>query len=341
MVTPIFLRKIHGHKIALFLYETVVTHRVKNVLLILLFLTAKVGYCQNPFGIYVGIDGRVKFWESETNLNGHLEDTVIVKCGSETSFEDLRNLRQIDLTLIEAPREIATMQSDSDPSKINDTLRSVLRAHLGDTNFFDWNHILTPVVIDSQYENNPFENKYSDIARGAGLTDSVLLYVKSRLEKHLYQHYGTNETYEASNELYREFSEYDSIVDKVAIYDYLVDRVVFYDYNNLGQLTRVLSYYWNSGVEVDFIQYDKNGNIVYFARESLGTIRKELYFTYNTEMRVIEIMERYSSTSSSNIAPHAYPDIRKVKFSYNQGVVNSKSTLLSNGNWLTCYYEIK
>ncbi len=36
----------------------------------------KLGHSQNPLGIYIDIDGTLKFWEYEANLNGNLEDTV-------------------------------------------------------------------------------------------------------------------------------------------------------------------------------------------------------------------------------------------------------------------------
>lgn len=306
-----------------------------------MIFTIKLGHSQNPLGIYIDIDGTLKFWEYEANLNGNLEDTVIVTCGSETYMDDLRNIKQIDLTLIETKRDSESTETNLDPSKINDATLSIWGSHLGDTNFFNWKSNLTPALIDSSYETNTLERKYSDLAIGDGLTDSVLQNVKSRLKKYVNQFYGTRVPYEASNKLHQELSDYDSIVDKVAQYDYLVDRVVFYDYNNQNQLIRVTSYHWNSGVEVDFITYDKTGNMIYFARESIGSIRNELFFTYDPKKRVVEVMKRYSSCGPLNITPHAHPDIRIIKFTYDRGVVSSISRLLDDGNWLTCYYEIK
>jgi hypothetical protein len=41
-------------------------------------------------------------------------------------------------------------------------------------------------------------------------------------------------------------------------------------------------------------------------------------------------------------AQYAYPEIQKMKFSYNSaGILNAQSQLQNDGSWLTTYYEIK
>ena len=67
-----------------------------------MFCTLISGTAQvNPLGIYIDTDGKAKFWESEANLNGNLDDTVFVTCGAKTHLEDLRNLKLINLTFLE------------------------------------------------------------------------------------------------------------------------------------------------------------------------------------------------------------------------------------------------
>lgn len=302
----------------------------------------------NPLGLYVDIDGKVKFWRSEANRNGNVDDTVYISFNGQTLLDDLRNLKYDYLTIVEAPRSIYTTPSNLDPSRINDTS---LYSNLNET--FNGNISPTLIIFDSKSSNTCVvpetlpviqnQNFFYDDIRGDGLNDTVITKVKTILIEYVNRYSKNWVAYDERNDLYMRLSHYDTVVEKIAIYDYLVDLFITYDYDTNGHLSRVISYHWNSGVELDSLKYDEKGKLIYFLRESIGDIRNEYYFDYNEYGQVTNVSSHYSTVGPNIEAIHyANPYIEKMKFTYNNaGRMNSKSILQKEGNWLTHYFEIK
>jgi hypothetical protein len=303
----------------------------------------------NPLGLYVDIDGKVKFWENEENRNGNVDDTVYISFNSDRHLDDLRNLKYNYLTLIEAPSSDWITLSNLDPSRINDTSRSI--AHDSkfsvDTYTFGENHFCYSYLTNQSFfikidtsSNDSRKHLFSDESRGTGLTDSVLILVKSKLNDYINRNCGNLYSDEELEQLHKEISTYNTIIDGVAIFDYIVDLIVTYDYDKKDRLTRVLGYHWSRPVEVDSLKYDKAGNLSYYSREQIGSGgRREYFFKYDKSGRVTNVKERYCSAVSKNSIDISYSN--DIKFTYNKiGKMNSKA-VLQEGKWLSYYFEIK
>lgn len=298
----------------------------------------------NPLGLYVDIDGKVKFWRSEANFNGNVDDTVYITCNAETQLYDLRNLRLNYLTILEAPKSNWTMPSNLDPSRINDTSGyCVVNKNTNpyfsiQPSFFD-SISLSTSVVEIKMPANQNHEFFSDYIRGDGLNDSIIGLVKSKLNLLIERFYGKLLPDEQLNHLRSEISYHDTVIEKIAIYDFLVDMIVTYEYDGNGRLSKVIGYHWNLGVEVDSLKYDNSGNLIYYSREQLGTNRNEYFFSYDKHGRVVKLIENYSSPATKNSIDISYS--HQVKFTYDSfGIMFSKA-LLQEENWLTYYFEIK
>ncbi|MBX7153471.1 MAG: hypothetical protein K1X91_00825 [Bacteriodetes bacterium] len=304
----------------------------------------------NQLGLYVDINGKVKFWESKPNRNGNIDDTVYITYKGVTHKDDLRNLKYDYLTLLEAPDVGWSDPSNADPSRINDTSRyESLKSPVAFTSFSNGNNTTTvyyavqqdfSLKMDTSFKNKSKNKRlFSDEIRGVGLTDSVLSLVKSKLKDYIHRNYGKPWSDENIERLHHELSSYDTVIDGIAKFDYLVDFINTYEYDNNNRLTRVVGYHWSQPVEVDSIKYDKAGNLIYFSREQLGMRRSEYIFRYNKFGRVINATECYKYAVSENANEITY--YKKMKFTYNNtGIMNSKADLLE-GNWNTYFIEIK
>lgn len=303
---------------------------------------SKIGAQINPLGLYVDIDGKVKFWKSEANFNGNVDDTVFITLDNTIQLYDLRNLRLNYLTILEAPRSNWTSPSNLDPSKINDT---TIEVPSNTMNFFVSN---TPVFFDSiqiistainQKKDCHNQEFFLDDIRGDGLTDSIIGVVQRKLEQFVHRYSDKSIPDKELEQLRNDISTYDTIVNKIAIYDYLVDKMVVYRYNENGCLSMVLGYHWSLGLEVDRAKYDKYGRINYYAREYVGMNTNEYFFKYDKFGRVKYMVEKYKSPSTDHSIEISYSI--KVKLTYdNLGMLNSKSEL-QDGKWLTYFFEIK
>jgi hypothetical protein len=315
------------------------------LLLIISFLDITSVVAQvNPTGLYVDIDGKIKFWRSEANFNGNLDDTVYIIHKGETQLYDLRNLKFNYLTILEAPRSNWTAPSNLDPSRVNDTsdyriqYNSINPTFLNPLISFDSISLNTYVVEETipAFQHQEF---FSDDVRGVGLNDSILHLVTNKLNDLIDRFYGKTLPYEQINQLRHEISYHDTVIEKNAIYDYLVDMIVTYEYDGNGRLRNVLGYHWNLGIEVDSLKYDKSGNLIYFSREQLGTNRNEYVFSYDTFGRLTNYTENYATPVSENSIDISFS--KQVSFTYNNdGIMNSKSEL-HEGNWITYDFEIK
>jgi hypothetical protein len=177
---------------------------------------------------------------------------------------------------------------------------------------------------------------FTDESRGAGLTDSILRLVKSKLSDYVSNRPWSDEKLE---KLRNEISGYDTIIDGIAQFDYIVDLFITYDYDKKDKLTRVLGYHWSQPMEMDSLKYDKKGNLIYFSREQLGINKSEYSFKYDKSGRVISVDTRYFSPGSEN--SNEVTRTNNIKFTYNKvGKVNSKS-VLDDGILLTYYFDIK
>lgn len=313
-----------------------------------IFLIAYNSIAQNPLGIYLDIDGKVKFWESEANRNGNLDDTVYVTFSGEKQLMDLRNLKYDHLTFLEAPRGFATSSCNLDPSRVNDTTRSYdSENQINSTNFiFDINQalfILEYTKLDDTSKISSEQNQFLDDIRGDGLNDSTIKEVKEILLEYINRYTGKWEPYEAREELQSKLSTPDTVIEQKAVYDYLVDLFVAYNYDKMNRLTKVIGYHCSLGVEVDSLNYDLTGKLIYFSRDKIGSIRNEFFFEYNDYNQVSNVIYIYSTVGTNRDTPqYTNPQIQKMKFTYNpEGIMNSQSQLQKDGNWLTTYYEIK
>jgi hypothetical protein len=298
----------------------------------------------NPLGIYVDIDGKVKFWRSEANFNGNLDDTVYLTLDGETQLYDLRNLKFNYLTILQAPRSNWTAPSNLDPSRITNTSDNSIPQNT--TNLYFSNPLisfdsisLNTNIIEETIPSIQTQEFFSDDIRGVGLNDSILHLVNDKLNNLIDRFYGKLLPYEQINQLRNEISYHDTVIEKNAIYDYLVDMIVTYEYDGIGRLRKVLGYHWNLGIEVDSLKYDKSGNLIYYSREQLGTNRNEYFFNYDKFGRLTNFTENYTTPVSENSIDISYS--RQVTFTYSSvGIMNAKAEL-HEGNWLTYYFEIK
>jgi hypothetical protein len=302
----------------------------------------------NPLGLFVDIDGKVKFWENEANENGSIDDTVYISFNGETLLYDLRNLKYNYLTLIEAPSSDWITPSNLDPSRINDTSQSTSydsKFSMGTYTFGEdhfsyhyFNDQSLQLIIDT-LSNDSRKHLFSDESRGAGLTDSVLTLVKSKLNNFVNRNYGKSCSDEELEQLQKEISSYDTVIDYVANFDYIVDLIITYDYDKKNRLTKVLGYHWNHSVEVDSLEYDNAGNLSYFSREQIGSGRREYFFKYDKSGRVTIVKERYRSEVPKNSINIAYTN--DIKFKYNKAGTMISKAVLQDGKWLSYYFEIK
>lgn len=324
------------------------THSMKTILAILILFTATNSFAQiNPLGIYIDIDGKIKFWESEANPNGNVDNPVYIRCGVDTSFYDLRNLKYDHLTFLDAPRGSSTFPSNIDPSRVNETMPL--------EGFTEHQPYSTMFIVDTiaLIYKLPDSTKLADLdlvktqkmrfrdeVRGDGLTDSIVETLKTKLTGYIKHYYGKHEPFEAREELHTEISHYDTVINKQAVYDYLVDKLVFYKYRN-DKLTSIMGYHWNLGVEFDSLRYDEFGNLIYFSRESIGSLRDEFYFEYNQNGQVI-LAKSFLSGSIGESKNDLITDyiIETLRFTYStSGILNSKSVLQKSGKWHTCYFQ--
>mgnify|MGYP000005816453 CR=1 FL=1 len=92
---------------------------------------------------------------------------------------------------------------------------------------------------------------------------------------------------------------------------------------------------------MNYLKYDNQENIIYFSKEEIGFARDELILKYNSNMRVTNVIHSFSYSESLNKESLVYPDIKNIKFRYNElGIINSKSILQEDKSWLTYKYEI-
>lgn len=323
---------------------------MKNLILILiisLFATADTVAQVIPLGVYVDIDGKIKFWNTEANRNGHLNDTVLVTYNGGAATVDLRNLKYDYLTLREAPRTIWTLPSNQDPSKLYDTTDPTISADM------DYLHLGKPTPelfsLAASTTLQPETLSYSareyfwDDIRGCGLNDSVLRSVKNTLAEYVDHYRDKYLTADDRNNLQAKLSLPDSIVDIIAFYDYLVDLYVKYDFDTKNRLSKVIGYHWDYGLEVVNIKYDKLDHLIYFSHQSIGSIRQEFFFEYDKSGRVSTVKNQYSTVgTNAESGNYTHPEITRMKFTYNKsGKMNSQSFLQKDGKWETWYFEIK
>lgn len=294
-----------------------------------------------PYGLYIDVDGKVKFWEAEANKRGYIVDSVITTCGSEKYIDDIVNLKYDQLTVLEFLDEDWTMESSGDPSRINDTTSTTDNSNLNGT---IWSipiyYDLDTIVNEKTKQTKANVPKLDDIIRGSQLSDSVVTKLKVKLTNFIHANQGIYMLDEIRNGLHEELSHYDTVIEQVAIYDYLVDHLVFYTYEK-NKLKSAIGYHWSLGVEIDSLQYDKKGRLIYFSRESIGTSKHTYCFTYDKKGRVNALKTRYSFANYEG-QPFVEGPTSETKYTYNkEGVINSKSILLEDGSWNTCYFEIK
>lgn len=283
----------------------------------------------------------------EPNRRGFVGDTVLVRFGNESYFEDLGNIKYDGLTFIEAPGERWTMPQYGDPSWENDTTAAKDYSE-GIYDFtFDPTDISIVLVNDSLQEPLQPQQQFTNYTRGAGLTDSILTQVNKRIAAHVRKYIGRAEPYEAREDLRSELSMIDSVIENesgdgyVGSYDYLVDMSVAYNYDK-GRLLNIVGYHWNYGCEFDSLRYDRKGRIVYYSREMTGFARNEYHFTYNRKGQVELVESRYIGFPDESVNYGTAEHTETVKFTYTKkGILNSRSQLNpENGTWLTVYYEM-
>lgn len=317
-----------------------------STLIILLFTSTFASSQVNPLGLYVDIDGKVKYWTAEANYNGNIDDSVFVTCGNSISIQDLRNIKYDHLTILVAADDEWTFPSSGDPSIMYDTTGESEELRIQNIEYSPINFDPSLIFVEtskvkkrnSKKESEPI---FKDEFVGVGLTDSINEILKTKLTSFVATHRGKYLSPEDRNALYLELSFYDTVIDKQIFYDYLVDKIITHSYKK-GKLFNSIAYHWNYGVEYDSFEYDKKGNLTHFSRESIGSVLKEIDFEYDKKGRVIAVKSSisYAGNSDIDLFKDAYKD--EYKFTYDiSGKLSSKSTLLENGKWLICNYIIK
>lgn len=317
------------------------------VLFIILVMNHFYLKAQNPLGLYLDIDGHVKFWETEANLNGNVDDTVLATFQGKQELLDLRNLKLEHLTFLEAPRHRGTDPSNIDPSRRYDTTETeVIEPIETDGLFFNiiptlWS--LDSIALADSMDQAAAPKHFLDDVRGLGLTDSALRDVNVVLDDYIKRFTGKWEPDEARDSLNKKLSECDSLVDYKPYCDYLVDLYVKYEYDTKEQLTRVIGYHWDLGVEVDQLMYDRKGHLIYFCRDKIGSIRTSFRFSYNRRGKVKEMKKEYNTTGpNAGSSQYTHPEFSTMRFTYDKsGMLNSQSYLNKDGTWNCVQYEIR
>ena len=304
-------------------------------------------HAQNPLGLYLDIDGQVEFWETEANLNGNVDDTVIATFQGKQEILDLRNLKLEHLTFVDAPRHRDTDPSNIDPSRRYDTAETeVIEPIETDGLFFNiiptlWSSDSITIADSTDQAAKP--KHFLDDVRGLGLTDSALGEIKAILDEYIIRYTGQWEPNESRDSLNKKLSVCDSFVEYLPYYDYLVDLYVKYEYNDKEQLARVIGYHWDLGVEVDRLAYDKKGRLIYFCRDKIGSVRTSFRFSYNRRGKVKEMQKEYNTTGpNKESSQYMHPEFSTMRFSYGKnGLLNAQSYLKKDGTWNCVHYKIR
>lgn len=315
---------------------------MKLGILLYMFLISCGFYSQViPYGVYITIEGKVKFSEMESNQRGYIEDTVYLNCGEWNSSDDIANIPINYLTLVDFPDDSWTNESYGDPSKINDTTPRVYSDnYLWQNTPFNVITIDTLFIVETPNGKSNRRKKeeihqFQNIYRGDKLNDSVISLVNQKLTHFKNNYQDKTIFYDARGKLYMDLSHYDTVIEKQAIYDFLVDHFVDYKYNKKG-LTNAIGYHWNLGVESDSLVYDKKHRLIYFSRESIGSSKTEIHFTYNKSGQVIsnKLLRSYSgnqegeplivsSTVMNLYTYHKSGLMSSITFYYEDGIQNT------------------
>lgn len=324
---------------------------MKSLLItIIVFFTTSINlHAQiNPLGVYLKIDGKINFWHCEANRNGQVTDTVILTYNNDKEIIDLRNLKYDLLTFVDAPRTIWTSPCNIDPSRINDTIEPEPINYINYLNpiisFSIEPFVLNDTILIENKNSSVVKNNYfADDIRGDGLNDSTIAVVKNILSKYINQYYNSDPSIDNREKLRYKLSMPDTIINHKAVYDYLVDLFIVHDFDTNQNLSRVIGYHWNYGLEIDSLKYDPLNRLIYFSRESIGSIRQQYFFTYDKYSRVTQVKNYYSTVGiNAERASYTKSDVYTMKFTYNKsGKINSKSHLQKDGKWITTYFEIK
>ena len=320
--------------------------------IIILFIFKIIIICdsvaQNPLGVYLDIDGKVKFWVGEANRNGNIDDSVYMSNKGEKMLIDLRNLKYDYLTLLEAQRDIVTSSCEMDPSRNYDTTEQFESdSQMYSTKYLiDINQsilFLEPYATIDICIGGSEQKEFMDDMRGAGLNDSTVKEIKTILIQYINRLTGKWEGDNERDGLRRKLSLPDTIIEQKVVYDYLVDLFVVHNYDRKNRLTKVIGYHWDLGVEVDSLRYDKKGNLISFCRDKIGSGRCEFIFKYNKHAQVSNICYNYSTVGANRYSTqYTNPEIQIMKFTYNNdGIMNSKSLLQKDGSISTTYYDIR
>lgn len=288
-----------------------------------------------PFGLDVSPQGKMEFSLFPPNYNGNLDDTTYVLCNDgQVIVRDKRNVNYEFLTILEAPEERSV--TNLDPSRmydttnyesdINDVMMWITPVYLLDPG-------LTFEIIDSGVVMNP--DKFSDEMHGSGLNDSIGHILKKKVEEYAYHYMEKVVPEEVKEQLRKELSEVDTIIDGTYIYDYLVDGFVFYTYQE-DKLVRAIAYDWNGWVQFDSLTYDSKGNLVRFFREHIGLNTDVYCFEYDSDNKLQEMTRAYYYLDS--------PENERIpqvwKYGYNKdGEINRRSELQIDGTWISCSFQ--
>jgi len=282
---------------------------LKSKLLILVLLFTSFAQAQViPFGLMMNEKGKLQQVEG-INYRGYIVDTIYLEYNNNFEFGDVGNFIQSFLIFMEPPGDYSRYPTNLDPSRIYDT-SYVEEIPFNSNQYYPYlyNPISTATFfvdtisyfLDSvQNSPNPTFIPHYDEWVGLNITDSNLVQIKSILRDYVTELWGKNDRDDKRWELHQILSEPDSIVEHIYVFDYVVDRAVFYNYKDTF-LQSILGYHWNYNVEIDSMRYDRKGNIIYYARETPGVFRHELYFKYDRHRRIISVDKVYLSWVDQN-----------------------------------------
>ncbi|MBL4704247.1 MAG: hypothetical protein JKY54_06985 [Flavobacteriales bacterium] len=306
----------------------------QTIVIIITLFTFQSGYSQiNPIGLLLNLNGTIEVHTGPPNYNGRLDNPVYVICDTDTVIWDLRNVRYDQLTIIEAPKYIYPSNLDPSYEEYENTLdfdftNSTIPIYGEDSGLIIFNN-------DSAVFSANKTNRFRDEIIGVGMINNAnIQLMKTKLSNHIKHYLGNSTDEEDLQRIYYELSTPDSIVDGEMRYDYLIDKLIFYNYE-ANKLTSIMGYHWNYGVEFDSLKYDSFGSLIYFLREEVGSLRDEIFLSYDKKNRVTGMIRTYGYADSS-------PSITESKFTYDlNGILNSKSTRTENGSWEICEIKLK
>lgn len=333
--------------------QRIISMQFKIGIITWLFSWDSSSFAQIPLGVYVDVDGKLNFWESEFNYNGNLTDTVCIRYSGGLFYSDLRNVKYDLLTIFEPPGDNEFLPSSMDPSKQFDDTLDTTSDERANTENLEWHSVYfwndssefsdatIAFICDEKTDQKLNLPWMQNTNRGVGISSEMEPIIQQQLNEYIDCNAGYWEEEDAFWNLHMDLSEIDSVSNQKACFDFLLDYWLNCSRNESGQLVSVCSYNWDSGVEILQLDYEPNGQVSLIRHEKIGGIANEYAFYYNAKAQVIEVEQCYATVGSNrSTLSYAYPIRTRKRFEYNEsGIISAIRTQMPNGEWDTVLIE--